>query len=157
MRKILIAVLLGAAFVAAGCSPATTTTTVATTTSKATTTTALKADYTTKVAVKDFAIAPEQTTLKAGNVEFTVNNTGATIHELVMIKTDLAVDALPLKAGTAEVDEEAAGLTVAGEVEEIGPGTTKSNVIELKPGRYVAICNLADHYKRGMRIEITVN
>ena len=58
-----------------------------------------------------------------------------------------------------EVDEEgleASGVESPGEIEDVGPGQTKSGTLKLTPGRYVMICNLPGHYKQGMYGTLTV-
>jgi uncharacterized cupredoxin-like copper-binding protein len=38
----------------------------------------------------------------------------------------------------------------------LGSGAIKRLTLDLKPGRYVLICNLATHYQSGMHTELTV-
>ncbi len=96
-------------------------------------------------------------TANAGEITFEVHNEGRRSHELVIIRTDLAADALPFTNDARfRVDEEAAGEKI-GEIEEFrGGGAMEVGSFTLTPGRYVLICNLSTHYRRGMFAELTV-
>ena len=107
------------------------------------------------VTEKEYAIGLSSKAIKAGKVHFEVKNQGGMPHELVLFKTDLAPNALPVKEG--KVDEEGAGLQhIDPEAENISPGQTKSLDADLAPGSYVAICNIAGHYQLGMRAAFKV-
>lgn len=43
-----------------------------------------------------------------------------------------------------------------GEIEEFKPGLTKRITLTLKPGKYVLLCNVPGHYKRGQAISLVV-
>jgi uncharacterized cupredoxin-like copper-binding protein len=86
----------------------------------------------------------------AGKVTFVVRNTGFQKHELVVIRTNRAPNALPVKG------YEASEVGSQGEIEDILPGQTKQLTLTLRIGKYVAICNLAKHYKRGQHAGFTV-
>jgi len=115
------------------------------------------------VTLQEYAIIPGAASATAGTVTFDVTNTGPDdVHEFVVIKTDLAPDALPTnKDGT--VDEEAAGLEPQGEVEDVAVGDTQSLTLDLSAGNYVFICNIYEddthesHYQEGMRVAFTVD
>jgi uncharacterized cupredoxin-like copper-binding protein len=114
------------------------------------------------VKLQEYAIIPGAASANAGTVTFDVTNAGPDdVHEFVVIKTDLAPDALPTnKDGT--VDEEAAGLEPQGEVEDVAVGDTQSLTLDLSAGNYVFICNIYEddthesHYQEGMRVAFTV-
>jgi hypothetical protein len=110
--------------------------------------------------LSEYAILPEPATAAAGTVTFNANNIGGTTHELVVIKTDLAPDALPV-AADGSVDEGGAGIDVIGEIEEFDAGTTQSAAFDLDAGAYVLICNVVQddgtsHYAEGMYAAFTV-
>lgn len=115
------------------------------------------------VTLQEYAIIPGAASATAGAVTFDVTNAGPDeVHEFVVIKTDLAPDALPAnKDGT--VDEEAAGLEPQGEVEDVAVGDTQSLTLDLSAGNYVFICNIYEddthesHYQEGMRVAFSVN
>ena len=110
---------------------------------------------TVNVTEKEYAIALSSKTIKAGKVHFEVKNEGGMPHELVLFKTTLAANALPVKEG--KVDEEGQGLEhIEQEAEDIAPGQTKPLDAELTAGSYVAVCNIAGHYQLGMRTAFTV-
>src|SRR2546421_6510727 len=94
------------------------------------------------VTEKEYSIGLSSKALKAGPVHFSVKNQGGMPHELVLIKTSLAANALPVKDGV--VDEHGGGVeTVSPELDNISAGDTKTLDVELTPGSYVAICNVA--------------
>ena len=74
------------------------------------------------------------------------------VHELVVIKTDLADDKLPLKGNV--VDE--SKLKNLGEAHDMKPGKSRKLSLKLKPGHYVLICNQPQHYSQGMHVAFTV-
>jgi uncharacterized cupredoxin-like copper-binding protein len=69
--------------------------------------------------------------------------------------TDAGDPPAPVKSGANKVDE-------ANNIGETGdpnlqPGETRTFTINnLAPGNYVLVCNLADHYGKGMRAAFTV-
>lgn len=104
----------------------------------------------------DFKIELSTATAAPGPVTFHVTNSGAQTHEFVIIKTDTAQDALPTDDSGNEVDEDAAGLTVVDEVEDLAPGASEDLTATLDAGSYVLICNVAGHYQLGMHTAFTV-
>lgn len=102
----------------------------------------------------DFFLTPEATTAEAGAVTFSASNQGDIPHELVIIKTDIPADQLPVASG--KVDEDRAG-EVIGEIEEFDPGLTIAGTFDLPPGSYALICNIPGHYEAGMHAEFTVS
>ena len=114
------------------------------------------------VSVHEFEVAPETSSASAGEVTFTVTNTGPDdVHEFVVVKTDLAPDALPTEANGA-VDEAGAGIEPVDEIEDIAVGATESVTVNLEAGSYVLMCNIYDqaekesHYQQGMHTGFTV-
>jgi uncharacterized cupredoxin-like copper-binding protein len=101
-------------------------------------------------------------TVPAGKVKFVATNSGTVIHELIVLKTKLPFDKLPVadagdpphrvSTGANKVDE---GKNI-GETGDIGKGKTKSVTLKLKKGSYVLVCNIAQHYGLGMRAAFTV-
>jgi len=103
------------------------------------------------VGLKEFSIAPNVQSIHAGKVTFDVTNDGTTQHEMVLIRTDDAPADLPFENG------EASEAGSVGEVSDLGVGSSGTLTVNLKPGRYVMICNLPGHYTAGMRTEFTVS
>jgi uncharacterized cupredoxin-like copper-binding protein len=109
------------------------------------------------VDMTDFAFKFTPSTIKAGVVKFVVKNDSATVmHELFVVKTDLAVDKLPLASDGSSVNEDSNQLTKLGSVEDVDAGKSGEMTIKLEPGRYVYFCNKPGHYKMGMAGEMTV-
>jgi len=83
----------------------------------------------------------------AGDSVFEIHNEGAAPHDLKIIKTELAPDALPVANGM--VDLEAAG-EVVGSVDPLLGGEAAVEQGHLEEGNYVLICNIPGHYQQGM-------
>lgn len=109
-----------------------------------------------RVTLNEFSIKLGATSAPAGKITFDAANQGNIEHELIVLKTDLAPNALKmLAADPTKVDEEA-GAKNLGEVENIAAGTTKSGTFDLPAGKYVLICNTPEHYKSGMTVAFEV-
>jgi uncharacterized cupredoxin-like copper-binding protein len=119
-------------------------------------------ETTVDVTLQEFSVIPAQESAPAGMITFRVENTGPEdVHEFVVIKTDLAPDALPTDENGA-VEEEGEGVEVIDEIEDIPVGETQSVTVDLDAGSYALICNIWDeeeqeaHYAMGMRTAFTV-
>lgn len=98
-------------------------------------------------------ITLDRDTVPAGNVLFLVRNAGRLSHELVVLKTDLAANALiPNENEPGKVEEE----VHMGETGDIAAGRFNGLQLTLGPGNYVLICNEVGHYMAGMRAAFTV-
>ncbi len=97
------------------------------------------------------------TTLKTGRHTIGYTNNGTVPHEIVIFKTFLSANRLPLSAD-GDVNEESPLLTnVADSGNPLKAGGTKSFTTSLlAPGHYVAVCNLPGHYRLGMKLDVTV-
>jgi len=105
------------------------------------------------------------TSVPAGDVTFVVKNTGTIDHEMVVLKSSVAFDQLPVTYGgdpPAPVASGADKVSEAGNVGETGdpnlkPGVTRTFTIKnMVAGSYVLVCNIAKHYPKGMRAAFTV-
>jgi len=112
-----------------------------------------------------YSLTLSSNTASAGKVTFHVTNTATDQnHEFVIFKTDLPEDQLPMKddgSGNMIIDEEGPGVQHIDEIpdSDLPPGATKDLTVDLKPGRYVIVCNLAintTHYTHGMHAVFTV-
>ena len=121
-------------------------------------------ETTVQVTLREFEVVPAQDSAPAGEVTFEATNEGPNDpHELVVIRTDLAPDALPIDDQGA-VDEGGEGVEAIGEIEEFDPNATESATFTLEAGNYVLICNVTEeedgeveaHYAQGMRTGFTV-
>lgn len=104
------------------------------------------------VDLSDFKIVTDHPSIAAGHVVIGIRNHAAMLHELKVIKTDLAPDQLPVDGATAKVNEDG----MVGGLENITGGGSRKLVVELTPGKYVLICNVAGHYQLGMRVGLEV-
>jgi plastocyanin len=102
------------------------------------------------VGSKEYAFDPAAITADAGKLSITLDNKGKVPHELVVLKTDDAADALKVSGG--QVSEDAS----VGEISETDGGATKTKTFDLKTGKYVYVCNIPGHYGDGMRGTLTV-
>ena len=116
------------------------------------------------VSVREFSIAPSVASVPAGTVTFEVTNDGPNdVHEFVVVRTDLAADALPTDADGA-VLEDGEGMEVIDEIEDLAVGASETLMLTLEAGSYVLICNIVEeeegeteaHYAMGMRSAFTV-
>lgn len=103
---------------------------------------------------------PASPTVRTGTVTFDVSNAGPDWnHEMVVVKTDLALGDLPTKAG-GSFDEAGTGVTIIGEAENVAVGASESLTLDLAPGKYVLVCNIIEdirfHYPLGMRTPFEV-
>jgi uncharacterized cupredoxin-like copper-binding protein len=98
----------------------------------------------------EYAFAPSAVTVKAGKVKLTLDNEGKIEHEVVLLKGGQAAGSLKVKGGRVSED------TSVGEVSETAAGAKKSVTLDLQPGRYVLVCNIAGHYQGGMFGTLTV-
>lgn len=93
----------------------------------------------------------------AGVVHFVVKNSGPTMHEFNVARTDLAPSELPVSAaGIVDDTDPEKGFTHIGEVEGIDIGQRKTLTVTLSPGEYVVYCNMDGHYEAGMAGRVTV-
>lgn len=99
--------------------------------------------------LEDFKITLDESSATAGEVTFEVENDGPSTHEFVVVKTDLAPDALPTD-DSGDVDEEGEGITAVDEIEDIEKGDSPKLTVDLEAGSYVVFCNLPGHYRQGM-------
>ncbi len=111
------------------------------------------AETTVKATLTEFKIDLDKTSAESGEVTIEAKNDGAVAHEIVVVRTDLAQDALPMAEGGL-VDE--TKVESLGEIEEFDAGSSESGTFTLAPGKFVLFCNVAGHYSAGMHIAFTV-
>ncbi|MQC17787.1 MAG: hypothetical protein DWG80_01780 [Chloroflexi bacterium] len=110
------------------------------------------AETTVTATLSEFVIELGTSSAPAGEITFDAENTGTLAHELVIVRSDLASDALPLDG--AVVDESA--IDVIGEIPEFAAGAKDSGTFKLEAGTYIVFCNVAGHYQGGMHAAFTV-
>ena len=113
------------------------------------------------VRLSEFSLGVAPISVSEGEVEFTVTNAGAFSHQFLVIRTNLAPDALPTTADGG-VDE--SQVEVVGRIDTFEAGT-KSVVVDMPRANYVLICNIVfppadgdviSHYANGMTTRFTV-
>lgn len=87
--------------------------------------------------------------MKAGKADLSIANVGADPHELLIFKDDRDPAAYPVDAA-GDIKEEGAGVALVSDGENIEPGGTQTRSVELKPGKYLFVCNIPGHFKQGM-------
>jgi hypothetical protein len=117
----------------------------------------------------EWSVTADQTQLSAGRQTITATNLGHHTHELVLVKaTDAA--SLPTKPD-GSVDEAQLDRVKVGEIADVPAGASRHKVFNLRPGSYVAFCNIVAsmgmgngmmggmehvHFDAGMHTEFTV-
>ncbi|MEK6206519.1 MAG: cupredoxin domain-containing protein [Chloroflexota bacterium] len=101
----------------------------------------------------DYKIAVNVPSVKAGKIKIGVRNLAAMEHSFEVLKTDLPHDKIPVDPASAKAKEDGK----VGEIPSIAAGKSASVTIDLTPGKYVFICNVAGHYQLGMHIGFTVD
>jgi uncharacterized cupredoxin-like copper-binding protein len=104
------------------------------------------------VELSEWKVVPAPATAAAGPVSFAVTNKGTTIHEFVVVKTDMKADSLPVV--DHKIDESA--LTPVDEIEDIEAGANPTLDVDLDAGHYVLLCNIETHYEQGMYADFDV-
>lgn len=113
------------------------------------------------VTLREWEITTSVDSVEAGRVYFLVENAGPEDpHEFVVIRTDLEAEALPVVEGRVPEED----IDLVDEIEPFAPGSRASITLDLEPGSYVFICNIAEmedgalesHYQEGMRAAFTV-
>jgi uncharacterized cupredoxin-like copper-binding protein len=160
--------------VLAGCgsssksSPSTTTFSSAVTTP----TTTIAAGNTVHVTVSDtkglggpMTLVAAPASVQAGDVTFVVKNTGTIDHEVIVLKTSVPFNNLPITDGGDPPAPVTSGANKVSETNKSGetgdpnlkPGVTRSFTIKnMAAGTYALVCNIAQHYQKGMRAAFTV-
>ena len=105
--------------------------------------------------VNEWSVGVNANEAYAGDVKFTMTNAGTIPHEFIIVKTDYKPGEIPLGENN-RFDEEGEGIEAIGEIPEWAVGTTESVTLNLKPGAYQLLCNIAGHYKNGMYVPFTV-
>lgn len=83
------------------------------------------------VTEKEWTIQFASGTLRPGKVKLLIKNEGTIEHNFIIEEANFEIDAIP-------------------------PGTTKEVTVDLKPGTYTVLCNIAGHQEAGMKTTITV-
>lgn len=116
-----------------------------------------------EVQLNEFSVVASKGKAPAGSITFRVTNEGPDDeHEFVIIRSDLAIDALPTDADGSVPEDK---VDFVDEVEGLAVGASGEVTVDLAAGKYVLICNLVEtepdgtiesHYQEGMRSALTV-
>lgn len=101
--------------------------------------------------LKEWSITTNAPEAKAGDVTFDATNDGDSPHELVVLKTDQPAGSLKVGSGGTVSESDSVG-----EIPDLDAGKSGSKKLDLKPGKYVLVCNLPGHYQQGMYTALTV-
>ena len=101
----------------------------------------------------DYKITVDVPSVKAGKIKIGVRNLGNMEHSFQVLKTDLPADKLPIDSASAKAKEDGK----VGEIASIPAGKSAAVTLDLTPGKYVFICNIASHYQLGMHTGFTVD
>jgi nitrite reductase (NO-forming) len=90
-------------------------------------------------------VKSDATSAKAGDVMFSVKNTGATMHGLAIVRA-------PVSAPGGMLDEKA----FVAKGGDLAAGASEMFTAKLKPGRYELVCFMPGHYAAGQKLPFTV-
>ena len=100
-------------------------------------------------------ITTDVSRVKAGKIDFEVSNdSGNMVHEMLVVKVNSFNEALPYNPKKASVIEDQTN--DFGEVSELEPGKSGSLTVDLKPGKYLLVCNMPGHYMSHMYTDLLV-
>ena len=105
------------------------------------------------VEMTDYKLTVNMPSVKAGTYKIGVRNLAIMEHSFEVLKTDLPHDKIPVDGASAKAKEDGK----VGEIPSIAAGKSAAVTLDLVPGKYVLICNVAGHYQLGMHIAFTVD
>ena len=101
------------------------------------------------VKLNEYKLQLETTSIRR-KVTFQLSNQGKEKHEFVILRTELTPMSLPTDTSVDKIQEEAAGIEHVNEIDGLGPGEQKNLALNMKPGRYLLLCNIPGHVHGGM-------
>jgi hypothetical protein len=115
------------------------------------------------VTLGEWSVVVDPETVTDGAIEFTVENDGEREHEFVIVRTDIAAADLPTE-DDGSFNEDAPGVDVKEEIEDIEDGEKTGRTFDLEAGTYVFVCNRVEdidgeetaHYGEGMFAEFEI-
>jgi uncharacterized cupredoxin-like copper-binding protein len=112
----------------------------------------------------EYHFLPASFNLNAGKVQFTFENNGSIVHELMLLnagdpaKLQQFMDAHMSEMATGMMAEDSIPGVLAFELEDVEAGTSQtSEVFDLAPGTYMIACLKPGHYEAGMYVTFTVS
>jgi uncharacterized cupredoxin-like copper-binding protein len=106
--------------------------------------------------LQEWSVRADPASAKAGSISFMAHNEGTMPHELVVVKTTLPVDKLPVGPDNSVVEGGPVEAILEIEPDELSPSMTATKTADLQAGSYVLFCNIPGHYSSGMRTGFTV-
>jgi uncharacterized cupredoxin-like copper-binding protein len=88
-------------------------------------------------------------TMHSGKADLMIVNNGAQAHELLIFRSNRDPAAYPTDAA-GDIKEEGAGVSLVSDGDNIDPGGSQTRSVDLKPGKYLFVCNIPGHFKQGM-------
>jgi hypothetical protein len=101
----------------------------------------------------DYKITLNVPSVKAGSIKIGVRNLATMEHSLEVLKTDVPQDKIPIDGASAKASE----VGKVGAIPSIPAGKSAARTLDLAPGNYVFICNIAGHYQLGMHTAFKVD
>ena len=115
------------------------------------------------VTLDEYSVVTDLDSLPEGPIKFDIKNAGDLEHELLIVRTDTPGGELLTKED-GSFDDDAGGVDVEHEIEDIEKGDETSRSFSLDPGDYVLLCNIVEdidgvetsHYAEGMWAALTI-
>jgi hypothetical protein len=114
------------------------------------------------VTLDDYDVIVAPTSVSAGTVDFAIANRGGFVHEILLVRSALAINKLPTTAD-GRFDEHGRGVRIVAAARDVPAGGTSKHVEKLSAGRYYLICNrpaeagdALSHFAHGMLAPFTV-
>jgi len=109
------------------------------------------------VTLDEFKLQVATNSVPAGKVTFEITNNGRAKHELVILRTDLPVSAIPENPlEKNKLTENGTGIVHVTEFDGVDPGKEWNLVADLPAGHYLLVCNYPGHAHAGMAAFVTV-
>lgn len=105
--------------------------------------------------VSEWAVNVSAGKAVAGDVRFAITNYGTVAHEFLVTKTSFPPGKIPLGENN-RFDEDLDGIEVIDEIPEWEVNNTGMLKLQLEPGMYELLCNIAGHYAAGMHTSFEV-
>lgn len=105
------------------------------------------------VTLSEWSIGLDRSSVPAGGVTFAIRNAGQATHQLAVVKTDLAADALARAPRPTEQPLRGEPQLIA-TTAKVGAGTSREATFDLRAGRYVLLCLEPGHDRSGMHVAL---
>ena len=106
------------------------------------------------VSLSDIAIKLDRSFAASGSVTFAVKNVGTVIHEVVVLKTNIPQNQIPVSTTQPGMVTQPGFIATTS---TINPGGSATLSLTLGAGSYVLLCNQPAHYLIGMHTAFTIN